>query len=485
MTVTSAIRRWIPCLRAMALAFVFAAAACTPGGNAGGPAVSGADVSTAASRPPELRDVALRGYGGLYVEGPAPAYLEAVGRRIAAANDLGEWRFTMVDSPAPNAFTIGTREVFVARGLLAVLQDEAELASVVGHEMAHVVAGHRAQRAAQRAQALSSVVQVARNTRDPQLASAMAMMELTRLQAYSREHEFEADRIAIRLIAKAGYDPDAAASALRRILAYEGFAAREAGRTAADPGRGAQLDSHPRTVDRVEAARREIGGAAGGRREAEAYLAATDGLLFGDSPREGFARGRRFVHPQLGFAFDAPAGYRLLNGPRAVLAVGPTGSGMVFTCVARAPEGATTDAMRRLYPNINLVDARELRVNGMEAATAVAGRAAGAGDSEMRVVAIRYDGSICTFRMVWTGSGGAELLQAAQTFRRLSASDAAMARPLRLRVVDVAPGESTRSLAARTPFDDGVRRERFELINGLDGGENVAAGRRVRVVVAE
>ncbi|MCW5747822.1 MAG: M48 family metalloprotease [Alphaproteobacteria bacterium] len=474
-------------------AFGFAlATGCTPQGDP--PATAASQVTTRAERPAAAdaaRTAALRRYGGAYTEGPLAGYVEQVGRRLVTANGLeaGAWRFTVLSSPTVNAFATDYGDVFVTRGLLAVLQDEAELAAAMGHEIGHVLARHAALRRAQEARVYQTAIQVARSTRDPQLALAFAQLELAQARAYSRDQEFEADRIATRLVTKAGYDSAAAVRSLQRLQDYNILQARILGLPLDAFERQTVFATHPRTADRVEMARREAGGSNGGRREEDAYLSAIDGMLYGDTPQEGYARGRRFLHPQLGFAFEAPAGYTLYNNPQSVQAHGPDNAFMVFACTSRPPEDGMVDAMRRLFPSMPLTDARTLTINGLDAATGVTARSATSGDVDGRVVAIHFPPGMCTFLLVSRTLGPAaraqELFQAAQTFRRLSTAEAANTRPLRLVVEPVKPGDTIDRLAGRAPAEEPHRVERFLLLNGLQPGDRLLPGQRVKVVVSQ
>jgi predicted Zn-dependent protease len=480
-------------LRALLVVLGFVlAAACTPQGVPPTTSATQAVSRGTSAGTDAVRVAALRRFGGAYTEGAVAAYVGRVGQTLVDANGLGRgsWRFTVLSSPVANAFATESGDLYVTRGLLAVLQDEAELASVVGHEMGHVLARHAARRRAQEARIYQTALEVARATRDPQLALAFAELELAQVRAYSREQEFEADRIAIRLMTRAGYDSSAAVRALQHLQAYNSLQARILGLSPDDYERQSRFATHPRTVDRVEAARAEAGGGvAGGKLETDAYLDAVNGMLYGDAPADGFARGRRFLHPQLGFAFDAPQGYTLLNNPQSVQARGPDNALLVFGCTTRPPDGGMIDAMRRLFSSVPLIEARTLRINGFEAATGLTPRSSSSGDVDGRVVAIRYPPGMCAFLLVSRSFGPAaraqELFRAAQTFRRLTPGEAAQARPRRIAVVEVRPGDTAERLAARMPADEGFRTERFLLLNGLQPGEQPAPGRRVKVVVSQ
>ena len=147
------------------------------------------------------------------------------------------------------------------------------------------------------------------------------------------------------------------------------------------------------------------------------------------------------------------------------------------------------EAMRRLFPSVTLADAQMLTINGFEAATGVTQRSSKSGSVDGRVVAIHFPPGICTFLLVSQASGpaarGQELYRAAQTFRRLTPSEVAQARPLRLRVVTVRSGDTPARMASRSPVDENLRLERFLMINGLHGGDRLTPGERVKIVVTE
>lgn len=429
---------------------------------------------------------------------PAPAtqattvYVQGVLDRLAKASDEQRaWRIAILNIPDVNAFALPDGRVFVTRGLLALLDNEAQLAAVVGHEMGHVMARHAEQRRALRQRNLAAAVQVGRATGDPRLTREVVALGLLDERAFSRDQEFEADRIGIALIGRAGYDVDAAIAALSRLREHTLLEARLASRSPdrADPA-ASMLSTHPRTADRVRAARDLVAGAkSGGEVNRDRHLDAIDGLLFGDEPRQGYVRGRDFLHPEMGFAFSVPPGYRLLNSPTSVTASGPDDSEMMFTCRRDAEDAPVpmVDTMRRMLPTISLADARATTIDGMEAA--IGRRPRGAGDEEdFRVVAIRFAPNVCVF-LISTAAfrqpdRGEELVRAAQTFRRLRPGERAQLRPLRLKIVAVAAGDTPERLAARMPLGENAL-DWFNMLNGLEAGATLRPGQRVKIVVVD
>ncbi len=427
---------------------------------------------------------------GVAATNTASAYVQGVLDRLAKASDERRaWSIAVLDIPDVNAFAFPSGRVFVTRGLLALLDNEAQLAAVVGHEMGHVTARHAEQRRALRQRNLAAAISVGRATGDPRLAREVAVLGLLDERAYSRDQEFEADRIGIAMIGRAGYDVDAAIAALSRLREHSVLEARLASRSpdSADPA-ASMLSTHPRTIDRVQAARDLVAGAkSGGEVNRDRYLDAIDGLLFGDEPRQGYARGRDFLHPEMGFAFTVPPGYRLRNSPSSVVALGPDDSEMMFTCRPDAEAAPMVDTMRRMLPTVSLVDARSTTINGMDAA--IGRRPRGAGDDQdFRVVAVRFTPNVCVFLISAAAfrqpDRGEEMVRATQTFRRLGQGERAQLRPFRLKIVTVAPGDTPQRLAARMPLGE-TSLDWFNTLNGLEPGAALQPGQRVKTVIAD
>src|SRR5215475_11659103 len=255
----------------------------------------------------------LASYGGDYSNARLHAMVEKTVDRLVAASERPDLKYqvTILNSPAINAFALPNGRLYITRGLIALANDKAELASVLSHEMGHVIARHAAIREEQ-ARQVAIINHVVNDVlTDPQVgALALAKSKLT-LAAFSRAQEFEADGIGVGISARAGFDPYGAS---RFLTAMERNAALKAARNPADSRTQDFLSSHPATPDRVQNAQanaRQFSAPEGGERDHEAYLAALDGMIYGEDPSEGFVRGRRFLHPKLGFTFTAPDSFTL------------------------------------------------------------------------------------------------------------------------------------------------------------------------------
>jgi len=421
---------------------------------------------------------------------PASVYVRGIVDRLAKAGaEPRPWTVSILNVPDVNAFALPDGRVYVTRGLLVLLDNEAQLAAVLGHEMGHVTAKHAEARRALRQRNVEAAVAVARTTGDARLARDAVALGVLDERAFSRDQEFEADRIGIATMGRAGYDVDAAVTALSRLRDHDLLEARLASRSPDQIDQSSNMMStHPRTLDRVQKARDLVASPhKQGDVNRDKYLDAIDGMMFGDEPRQGFVRGRSFLHPEMGFGFTVPPGYRLRNSPSSVMAIGPDDSGMLFTCRPASGEGPMVDTMRRLLPSVSLADARATTINGMEAAIGQRPRGAGT-DEDFRVVAIRFDPNVCVFLMRSTAfrqpDRGEEMVRAAQTFRRLNQAERAQLRPFRLKVITVAAGDTPQRLAARMPLGESSL-DWFNTLNGLAPGATLQPGQRVKTVVLD
>ncbi len=422
-------------------------------------------------------------YGGEYRDQRTELLLaRIVGKlTLVSENPQQTYRITVLNSPAINAFALPGGYLYITRGLLALANDSAEVAAVLSHEMAHVTANHGLERQ-RREEAEAIASQVVSEVLSSDLAGRQALARgQLRLAAFSRNQELQADVIGVRMLGEAGYDPYAASRFLQSMASYAGFRSVE-------PDDDPELDflaSHPSAPQRIELARRhaEAFGPQGvGTTDRDLYLDGISGLLFGDTPEEGYVRGRTFLHPSLRIRFDVPQGFEIDNTEEAVLATGPGDLAIRFDGVDASGIASLEDYVRSGWvTGLEPSTVRAAMVNGMEAVTA---RAA-ADRWIFDVTVIRVDNRIYRF-LTAAPRESAQLQPAADTvrssFRRLTAGEAAGLQPLRVQVVTVRPGDTIAALAARM---EGTERkeELFRLINALGQAQSVAPGTRVKLIV--
>lgn len=427
----------------------------------------------------------LASYGGAYDDPRLEALITRTVERLVAASDRPDlaYKVTILNSGAVNAFALPTGQLYVTRGLIALASDTSELSSVLAHEMAHVLAKHAAIREDQARQAAVVTRVVAEMSNDADMtALALAKTKLT-MASFSRKQEFEADGIGVGIAARAKFDPFGAA---RFLSAMERNAALKAGTTPADPRSLDFLSSHPATPERVQnaqAAARQYASPEAGERDRDTYLAAIDNLVYGEDPSEGFVRGRRFLHPKLGFTFQVPEGFALENTAQAVVGVREGGNQAMRFDVVRVPaEQSLGDYLNSGWmENVDRASTEDLTINGFPAATATAG-----GDQwQFRIYALRFGSDVYRFIFATkkkTAETDRSFRDTVNSFRRLTLAEIQAARPLRIRVITVQPGDTVESLSHRM---SGVDRpaERFRILNGLDARATLKPRDRVKIVV--
>ena len=432
----------------------------------------------------------LKEFGGAYEHARANAYVNAVGQKLARQSDLPnlEYTFTVLDSDVINAFALPGGFVYISRGLLALANTEAELAGVLAHEIGHVTARHSAQRYSSSVVAGlgTALLGVVAGGGAAQLGQQGAAVYL---QGYSRDQEFEADKLGVRYLARTGYETGSMASFLASLKAYSALEARTSGLP--DPAsRYNILSTHPRTSDRVAAATQAAQAVvvANPRIGNIDHLNAIDGIVFGDSDSQGFVRGQVFAHKILGFRFEAPAGFRLANGTRQVLARGPDDALILFSADTKNFRGRMTSYLTEVWaPSAKLAGVQAINVNGMDGATGSTRLTQQGKSVDLQLVAIRFSATQVYRFMFASPPAQTEKLnvpfrRTTFSFRRLTDREKADLRPWRVTTPAVAPGKSVSQLSRGLPLP-GPKEEWFRVLNGLAPNSQPFANQRVKLIV--
>jgi predicted Zn-dependent protease len=426
----------------------------------------------------------LASYGGAYDDPKLEGLITKTVDRLVAASDRPDqaYKVTILNSGAVNAFALPTGQLYVTRGLIALASDTSELSSVLSHEMAHVLAKHASIREDQARQAAIVTRVVTDMGNDPDLtALALAKTKLT-MASFSRAQEFEADGIGVGISARAHFDPYGAA---RFLTAMERNAEMKAGKPSIDPRAQDFLSSHPATPERIQNAQRtarQYVSPEGGEHDHESYLSAIDNIVYGEDPSEGFVRGRRFLHPKLGFTFAAPDNFTLDNTAQAVIGVREGGTQAMRFDVVRVPaEQSLGDYLNSGWmENVDKASTEDLMINGFPAAAASAH-----GDQwQFKIYALRFGSDVYRFIFATKQKSTESDRNARETvysFRRLTLEEIQAARPLRIKVITVQPGDTVESLSHRMAGLDRPA-ERFRILNGLDVHAQVKVRDLVKVV---
>lgn len=443
----------------------------------------------------------LEQFGGEYQNPALKQYLDGMVAYLGKLSDQPsvQYRLTVLNSPVVNAFALPAGRIYITRGLLALADNEAEVAGVLAHEMGHVTGRHASQRYA-RASASSLGVgvlgvlgQVLQGTELGGLAGTLGQVAQTGavlyVQGYSRDQEYEADSLGVKTLNKTNYDTQAMASFLGKLQAHTALQAQIMGQ--ADTSNKVNLlATHPRTADRIERAIQQAGPSSKQRQLGrEQYIQHLDGLLYEDDPEQGYVRGTKFYHAKMRFFFEVPTGFNLINGTTEVTAVGPGQEVIQFDAGTQNFSGAMTDYLATSWknPQAPLRNVERFSVNGMEAATALATVAQQDGSrKDVRLVAIRGDNAIYRFLFITSPESTQKFADAfrrtAQSFRRLTDTEVAALKPLEIRIRQVQSGDTIDSLSATFPYDR-FKRERFVVLNGLSGANaTLKPGQMIKLV---
>ena len=472
-------------------------------------AIRETDRTSGAKADPQL----VADFGGAYA-GSQAALVQRVGRTVAAQSGIadasGAFSFKLLNSPVENAFAIPGGYVYITRALLALMNNEAELAFVLAHETGHVAAHHSDARArvAQRNVLLGALGQAVLggllgNGTLGQVGQKLGQSGIQRLvvgnvMSHSRKDEFEADDLGTVYMARAGYGTGAAATVLTSLAAQTDLERRESGNTRTTPGWALSHPEPAARVTRLLQRAHDAGAAApAAQRNSASFLQALDGMLAEDDPHQGVIEGQTFLFPDDRFKFTAPAGYGMSNGADAVTISASGGGGGGGTGQATFSGGnydgnlksVLARAIAQLSADANAAaptNATSATINGMQALTVSGSAQDASGMSlDLTFVAIARSASKAyAFTLIQpAGRGAGDLAALVNSFVPMAAAEAAAVRPRVIRVVTIKAGDRVTALAARMAYSKQAR-ERFLVLNGLPAGtERLAPGSRVKLVV--
>jgi predicted Zn-dependent protease len=472
----------------LAAALPLALLACGGGGDDdAGPAVTDAERRQGAELHPRL----LAEFGGAH-RAPEALYLGQIGEKVAVAAGLeGQCTFTLVNSNVVNAFAVPGCYIYVTRGLMGIINSEAEFASVLAHEVGHIVGNHSEQQQKRSLWRNLGVAALGVLTGSDRLAGLAGEAAAFFGLRYSRKHEYEADDLGLRYMQAAGYDPHEASEMLAALGRNEAFLNRTRGQDEAK-SIPEWARTHPLTENRIARAR-EAAAATGVADDelpehAGRYLAEVDGLLYGDDPEQGFVLGRRFAHPVMRIAFEAPEGFTLTNSPQAIMIDGPDGLRGEFGGGRMPKGGLPAYAEGLLSQMLGKADARagtpqRTTVNGLPALFVPVSVATQQGAVTLSLMAYSGGGGRAYhFLMVSPPEGAppAALDTLFGSFRLLRPEEAAQLRPRQISVVTAGAGDTIRSLAARMASDNPV--DHLLMLNGRTPEAPLRPGERLKIV---
>lgn len=372
------------------------------------------------------------------------AYVGAIGRKLlrGVPRKSFDYQFTVIDQEEPNAFALPGGYIFVSRGLLALANNEDEVACVLGHEIIHAAKRHAAAQ-----QALAGAMN----------PLAMPWNRAASMAAYGRDMERDADKGGQILCAAAGYDPMAMSTFLESLEQLQrlqkGYSRRPS-----------FFDTHPGTKERV-ASNSVRAGEIRWHRDPNigdsraAFLAQVDGLPVGQRPETGIFEGDSFLHPTLDFHIRFPDGWRQMNANQAVGAMEPRGQAVIFLMTGKG--GGSAQRMAEVWAErakeeqrAQVKDSRPVKIGHIDAWRM---------KLEMPGPGVRVASTVtfipyrdATWRVTGTSRASSadkylgRTLSTTRSFRPLTLQEKRSIKTLRLRSVQARKGENVFALSKRT-----------------------------------
>lgn len=435
-------------------------------------------------------DRKVRGQYGVYDDPVLQDYVNGIGQRLAKVSHRAglQYQFLVVDSPQVNAFALPGGYIYITRGILAYLNSEAELAAVLGHEIGHVTARHSVQQlsAATAANVGASVLQIF----VPQMRGGAGDALINTLggallSGYGREHELEADRLGAEYLARTGYDPQAMIKVVGVLKNQELFDAEMAKAEGRAPRAYHGLfASHPDNDTRLQEVVREAGKfkSTENRVNREEFMRGMDRMVFADSPAQGIVRSNTFYHADLGLTLKFPAGWRIQNNARNVVAVSPEKNALVDLRSAGRAEGSPADVLRKMLKLGAGSSVMPQTLGGLQAAATeipLSGK-----PSRITVVFLgdkAYAIGIQGNNAAAYSQHKAAMEAAMNSFHAMTTGERALAKPLRLRVITARAGQTFAELAKTSPLGR-FAENHLRVINGLYPSGEPVAGQSLKIV---
>jgi predicted Zn-dependent protease len=431
---------------------------------------------------------------GLHQNTAMTDYLKKVSDRLVRVNPYQrfDYSFSIIDQWEPNAFATPGGYIYVSRGLLALTNDENELANVVGHEIMHVSQRHTAKQMAKaRLPTLLSIPGlmvggVIGDNIGSVINAPVNALGGAYIAKHGREDEFEADQLGQQLAARAGYDPQAMATFLDRLGQASEIIRGEKHR----PG---WFDTHPSTPDRVKRVSRDAQKIEWERKPAVAgdtgaYLRQLDGLLLGVDPVFGVLRGRKFLHPVLGISIEFPPDWSTVINRYAVVAIAPEQDGVLTVGVGGEnvdPWEAAGVFERTLYDQHRAKPTRSesVKIGAFPAHLLLYTDTSGKEPMHMAFLWVAYRNIVYRFIGLAPEKYRENLRSSALSFRPITAKEKSSIKERRLKVVTARANESLSHLSKRTGNMWPLKAT--AVVNGIDDDTPLKKGQLIKIAVSK
>ncbi len=315
----------------------------------------------------------IKQFGGVYENQKLQNYINSLGEFLVSTSELPDldFTFTIIDTPIINAFALPGGFIYLTRGLLAICQNEAQLAGVLAHEIGHVTARHSAKRYTKNF-GVNFVSQIlGALAKDRNLTNVVNQSAGLYLLSYSRSQEYEADKLAVRYMKRAGFDPMEMSNFLRIMGKYSLLQNRMLNQK--KNIKSSLLSTHPSSPERVKKVIKEselasVKNPITGR---EIFLKKIDGMTFGPKKEQGFLNSDSFIHPKLGIFFKLDKDFFFINSSENLVGLSGDNAKIIFDLDRNKKNNDFKSYFRSWSNRNNLTGYREFIINDLSGATTV------------------------------------------------------------------------------------------------------------------
>jgi predicted Zn-dependent protease len=420
----------------------------------------------------------------VYEDPELQAYVAKIGQKLALAGHRGhlEYTFTLLDSPQVNAFALPGGYIYITRGIMAYMNNEEQLAGVLGHELGHVTARHGVRQHG--AQTAASVIGILATiaTGSQQVAQASSQLSGALVSGYGRQHELEADRLGAEYLARTGYDPEKMLGVVGILKDQEEFELQRAREEGREPRvyHGVYA-SHPENDDRLQEVIRaadKFKNPDARQTDPEVFLGLMKNVTFGDSEDQGIVREHRFYHKVLNFTVAFPQGWRIENQPTQLVAIRQDGAAaMIVNLDQLQGNENASQFLHRKFPKLE-----EGQKLDKGAYTGTLTGKTPFGVTRFRVTSIPHgDRVFIVAGFAKENRPDQDFLDTADSIRKLKSSEIELATAKRIDLVRAKAGDSFEKLAIGSGLGK-YAEDQLRLLNGMYPDGEPHAGQLIKII---
>jgi len=422
---------------------------------------------------------------GIYEDPQLQSYVDKLGKEIAVKSERPNlpWTFRVIDDPVVNAFALPGGYIYVTRGILSHLQNEAELAGVLGHEIGHVTAKHSVTRISE--QQLTQFGFGLAMVLKPELQQYSQFAEIglgLLFLKFSRDDERQADQLGLRYMTNINNDPREMANVMQTLK-------RVSDQSGNGGGIPLWLSTHPDPANRIELINSKLNqmqvNYAVTTKNQNEYLTRLNNMIFGDNPREGYFVGNTFYQPELQFSFVFPSGWNTVNQKQAVAAISTNQDAIIQISLSDKTSSEQAAAAFFQQQGISSSNRQQLNINGFASSKGNFSAQTEQGNLYGDATFISYGGKVYqilsyTSQQLWNNYGGT-MVSSVNSFNKVTDPNILNVKPHKLKIVKLDSDMTVQQFYQKYPSIVPV--EKVALINQVNVGDKFVKGQLVKQIV--